>query len=113
MLGVGLVAERVEQSIVGAGAGGVVLPAGPDRGGPQGPAVRTGHDLDVPAVMVVLARPPQVHPQGGPVAFERSVRIRVPSMFTCVCPAIRAASSAPRSDGAAPASTSMASRKYR
>jgi hypothetical protein len=37
--------ESVEQVGVGAQAGGVVFSAGPDRGGPQRPAVRGGQDL--------------------------------------------------------------------
>ena len=54
--------ERVEQTVMGPGAGGVVLAAWAHRGGPQRPSVRGSDHLDVRAVMVVLARPPQVHP---------------------------------------------------
>ena len=57
-------ADLGEQVGVGAGGGGVMLAARTHVGGPQRPAVRGGDDLDVPAVMVMLARPPQIHPRG-------------------------------------------------
>lgn len=39
-----------------------MLAAGPDRRDPERPAVGCGNDLDVAAVVLVLARPPQVGP---------------------------------------------------
>src|SRR3954453_18825962 len=51
---------------VRAQAGGVVFPARPPRRGPDRPAVRSGHDLDVAAMTGVLARPPQVPPGPTP-----------------------------------------------
>lgn len=65
VLVVGPLVDRVEQVVVGAGAGGVVLTARPDRRGPRWPPVGCGDDLDVPAVMVVLSLPPLIHPRGG------------------------------------------------
>ena len=49
---------------MGAGAGCVLFAAGAYIRDPQGRAVGGGEDLDVAAVLVVLARPPQVHPGG-------------------------------------------------
>jgi hypothetical protein len=49
--------EGVEQAGVCPQAGGVVFPAGPHRRGPQRPAVRSGQDLDVAAVVGVFLRP--------------------------------------------------------
>ena len=66
-------ADLGEQVGVGAGGGGVVLAARAHVGGPQRPAVRGGDDLDVAAVMVVLARPPQIHPGGRAGVWSRSV----------------------------------------
>lgn len=57
--GVGKPVQGGDQA-VGTGAGGVVLAAGPDRRDPERPAVGCGNDLDVAAVVRVLARPPQV-----------------------------------------------------
>jgi hypothetical protein len=51
--------QGVDQA-VGTGTGGVVLASGADWGDPQWPAVRGGDDLYVPAVVLVLSRPPQV-----------------------------------------------------
>jgi hypothetical protein len=75
VLGVGPVGERVEQSGMGAGAGGVVLAARSDRRRPQRPAIRGGDDLHVPAVAGVLSRPPEIHSGGrtdgfGPVGAD-------------------------------------------
>jgi hypothetical protein len=50
---------------VRAQGGGVVLASGTDVGGPQRPAVGCGDDLDVPAVVGVFARPPQIHSRDG------------------------------------------------
>jgi hypothetical protein len=59
---VGGVGEPVQggDQAVGTGAGGVVLAAGPDRRDPERSAVGCGNDLDVAAVVLALARPPQV-----------------------------------------------------
>src|SRR5512135_724053 len=98
---------------MGPGAGDIVLAAGPDVGDPPWPSIRRGHDLDVAAVAMVLARPPQIHRPAvdlvGPAALQRSVCTRVPSRCTWGWPAARAASSAPRRPGATAASTSMPS----
>ncbi|GAB2468607.1 hypothetical protein GCM10027162_74860 [Streptomyces incanus] len=56
--------ERVGQAVP-AGAGDVVLATRADRRDPDRPAVRSGDDLYVPAVMPVLARLPQVHAVGA------------------------------------------------
>ena len=57
--------DQFEQLGVGLGGGQVVFPPGAHVGGPQRPAVGGGDDLDVSAVMLVLAAPPQVHAGGG------------------------------------------------
>jgi hypothetical protein len=75
VVGVGVGVQRGQQLGMGAGAGGVVLAAGPHVGGPQRPPVGRGDHLDVAAVVMVLARPPQGHPGVGPSARDRSVRI--------------------------------------
>jgi hypothetical protein len=55
--------ERVEErQDMTPGCGQVVDAAGLDRGDPLRPAGRAGQDLQVPAVVGVLAGPPQVHP---------------------------------------------------
>lgn len=64
------------------GAGDIVLAARAARGDPDRPAVRGGDDLHVPAVVLVLAGPPQVravgvdggHPVG---ADDRAVQVEV------------------------------------
>jgi hypothetical protein len=56
---VGEAVQCVDQAVV-AGAGGVVLAAGPHRGDPDRPAVRSGDDLHVAAMVLVLPRPPEV-----------------------------------------------------
>src|SRR5512143_1745877 len=57
--------DQVDQVGVGAGGRQVVFAAGAYVGGPQRPAVGGGDDLDVPAVVLVLAAPPQVDAGGG------------------------------------------------
>src|SRR5690606_2537648 len=57
--------DRLKQTVGGAGTGAVVLAAGSDRRDPDRPAVRCGQHLDVAAVGLVLAGPPQVDPAGG------------------------------------------------
>lgn len=52
--------QCAEQSFGLASAGGVVLAARPDAGYPDRESVGVGEHLDVPAVVFVLARPPQV-----------------------------------------------------
>jgi hypothetical protein len=71
----------VRNARIGAGGAHVVLSAGTHVGGPTGPSVRSGDDLDVPAVLVVLAAPPQGHPgcraeRGDPVGCASACRPR-------------------------------------
>jgi hypothetical protein len=68
---------------VGAQRGGVVFTAGPDLRCPQRPAVGRGEDLDVAAMVVVFARPPQIDLHRWPRSRQRSVSINVPSTLTC------------------------------
>jgi hypothetical protein len=53
--------QRGKDLQVFAERGGVAFAAGTHLGSPQGPAVGSGDDLNIPAVVGVLARPPQVH----------------------------------------------------
>ena len=82
------------RSELGADGRGVVLTAWAHVGGPQRPPVGGRDDLDVAAVVAMLARPPQVYAGFGPGVAIRSVAINVPSR-TWLCPAAFAASSAP------------------
>jgi hypothetical protein len=68
---------------VGASAGDVVLAAGTDWGNPDRPAVGGGGDLDVPAVVLVLADHHRSVPL-VPGAATRSVRMTVPSRLRWV-----------------------------
>jgi hypothetical protein len=84
--------QGVDQA-VGAGAGGVVLVARPDRGDPQRSVVRGRDDLHVPAVMLCFPDHQRSAPFGLAAA-TRSVRITVPSRFRWVYPAAAARSGA-------------------
>ncbi|GAA5179076.1 hypothetical protein GCM10023322_07970 [Rugosimonospora acidiphila] len=71
-----------QQAVGGAGAGGVVLASRAHVGGPDQEAGRVGEDLDVVAVVLALARPPQVGPvragSRDPVGVdERAVQVDV------------------------------------
>ncbi len=79
---IGSVGESGQDLGVDAYRGGVVLPARPNVGSPDRPAVGDGDHLDVAAVVIVLARPPQIHSRGGSGVRQRSVSTSIPSMFT-------------------------------
>ena len=81
VLRVGPGAERGEQAGMGAGTGDVVLAARAHGGGPQRPAVRRGHHLHVPAVVMMLARPQQIHRP----ALKRSCDLISRSRQECEC----------------------------
>jgi len=75
---------------VDAQRGGVVLAARPHARGPQRPAVRSGDDLHIAAVMLVLAHHGTSTRRSGRSARavcsgarQRSVRIRIPSTVRC------------------------------
>lgn len=109
----GPLGERLEQPVVSAGAGQVVLATRPHRRGPPRPPVRRGAHLPGAAVMMVRARLPQVDPRG------RAYRTAAVGADQCAgqlhlgVSGGRAASSAPCRPGAAAASTSMPSCRYR
>jgi hypothetical protein len=79
-----------------------------NTGDPDREAGRVRQDLDVAAVVPVLAAPPQVGVV-GPFIATRSVWMRVPSRLRWVAPAAFAARIASCTSGARAASRSIAS----